>query len=586
MSCAILGESQWVPFLKASKVEKDQRINRTNESDLIPNSHMIEAANNIPFEGPEARYFRNVVTAEDDDQPFRHCKTVGDFLCKVHEMKNLRRMAYGLPKEKTDWFLYSPTEDLYKNAEYVPWRTQEEQTFGLLCLGKGEVRDRNPLLDWNLWTRKDTEIGFGVFGIDSVMGNKLQAKWGKTNMHDETLTSSEFYDDIIRTRSDTELSVFVYLNHEPRIIELKKKYGSLLLSAVDTHASKTERDALEKVITWFDKRMLKENFLTEDMRLKRGTKIILSTTDEGGLIAEMISPGPWSSASCCIVGCTDDAKASRTVLRALLGEKPLSMQCKTKVGQHALYLSKGGRLPRSRLEACIPFRDLNDWRRPEAAPYPMPEELLLENTTKLFGLKEKTGNDATSVSLKLLSRVKMENRRRLNYVLKRATKKEEHKKIPLILGLKLCTMPKAKIPKETRRYPVEYPDLQSPYARCNDATAATIRNGYRGYQVNIVGSEDAFNPLEVPTLDPTEEELTAIELPEHVHSEGFSDFASDDAALVHLYSKKRSRKDPYYKGILVPGTLARLDAWGPPRNSDETMLDPSWDQVSYLWRNA
>merc|ERR1712187_664300 len=80
----------------------------------IPNDNILLDSINIPFEGPEARYFKNVVISDDNAQPFRHCKTMRNFLQKINEIKTIRKIGYGITVDKMNWFLYALSNKLYK----------------------------------------------------------------------------------------------------------------------------------------------------------------------------------------------------------------------------------------------------------------------------------------------------------------------------------------------------------------------------------------------------------------------------------------------------------------------------------------
>merc|ERR1712100_348221 len=128
-----------VELQKFREETKRENLDSSSNSASSVYSGLAQDADKIPFEGPEARYFRNALIAEDDIQPFRHCNTVGDFIRKFDEISKIREMGFGLPVNKMEWFLYAPSSELYPHAEYVPWRMQEEQTMGLHCIGRGTV---------------------------------------------------------------------------------------------------------------------------------------------------------------------------------------------------------------------------------------------------------------------------------------------------------------------------------------------------------------------------------------------------------------------------------------------------------------
>merc|ERR1719159_1978942 len=131
-----------------------------------------------------------------------------------------------------------------------------------------------------------------------------------------------------------------------------------------------DMQTLENVLHLFDeKRLAEKDFLTEDMRVKHGTKVILTTTDSGGLTVEAMTAGAWSHTACYVLGWVDESVATTTMLRIFMGEKPLSDRCKQYIRAHLLYLANGNHFPRSRLQSLTPFQHMNDWQRPGAPLY-------------------------------------------------------------------------------------------------------------------------------------------------------------------------------------------------------------------------
>merc|ERR1711920_549119 len=163
-------------------------------------------------------------------------------------------------------------------------------------------------------------------------------------------------------------------------------------------------------------------------------------------MGEVISPGSWSHSSCCLLGQVDHPMASEATMRILLGKNTISPECKQQLGNYAKYLSKGNKLPRSLMENSIPFRHMNDWQRPDAPPYPVPQKIHCKPTLEMFHIYPGTSSKQESqVSLKLLTRIKQENRRRFSNALlqfvKKASKKGDNSLSKIQVKVKLCDMP-------------------------------------------------------------------------------------------------------------------------------------------------
>merc|ERR1711959_476522 len=217
-------------------------------------------------------------------------------------------------------------------------------------------------------------------------------------------------------------------------------------------------------------------------------------------------------------------------MRIILGREPVDEYCRQEVGKNALYLSEGGSLPRSRLEASIPFRDMNDWKRPGTPPYPYPKKSYIKLANDTLCLLDKPPSiEEYPLTLEGLSKIKRDNRRRMENCLKKKIselnlnetgKKHFSQTNDFNIEVKLRNLAKGKIPNSIRRYPVEFPDLQSPYKFFNEPTNAALNNGYEGYEARIRDDEhDALNcPLSIPSLEPCEDELIGLEFPIHIYT--------------------------------------------------------------------
>jgi len=305
-------------------------------------------------------------------------------------------------------------------------------------------------------------------------------------------------------------------------------------------------------------------------------------------------PGPWSRSTCYTLGYAEQPKVAETLMRVTLGKKPLSEECRQEVGKNALYLARGGDLPRSQFETSIPFRHMNDWQRPDTPPYPYPTELELKPSTAIFHLPHpSSSNEKHPLFFKVTSTFKRDNRRRVERCLKKMLQNldsnnsiKEHNSLPDQgkLEVNLRKLPDGNTPMSIRRYPVEFPDLQSPFKFYNEPTEAAIRSGYEGYEARVacVDAKAIYCPLRIPTLEP-EGELNSLEIPVSVTTENGKKVPTEQIALIYLYLEEK-RSDPYYKGIFFPGDLEKLDVWCQPCNKDETLLDKRLSEAYRRWQ--
>merc|ERR1712113_360188 len=528
-------------------------------------------AEKIPFEGPEARFFKNVIISDDNSQPFRHCKTMRDFLQKVNEIKIMRKIGYGITADKMDWFLYAPSNELYKNVECIPWRMQEEQTMRLMCLGKGDVKCE----------LNQTEIVLGIFGSDIKIAKELKSNWKKYKLSDQKEHEAKLYNDIIQAKIVSELSVFFYITRDIRVNEMQRKYGPQYLATAGNTMTINERILLEKVVrSWDFGGLVKHDIPNKKLDMKKGTKFISRTTDTGGLNTKMIMPGPWSSASCHLLGHMDHSDSSNAMIKMLLGDNPLSKACKRQIKDIALYLAKGGDLPKSQLESSIPFRDMNDWQRPGAPIYPKPEEIMVRRNSDMFHfLCKHSIFEKKYASIKLLSKQKQSHRKNIRLAKKIAIKQRNNNYTTtyenIKLTVKLSTLP-PKIPHFIRRYPIEIADFRSPYKSTHENLKLNCGNRYSGYVGRVARSmKGNINfAFEIPTLNCVEDDVTCIDTLTN---------KPDLTSLISRYVEKRTYDDPHYKGILNTRSFENLDAWGAPCNCEDTVLSSEWNNALRNW---
>jgi hypothetical protein len=250
-------------------------------------------------------------------------------------------MGYGHSKGKLDWFIYAFTEEIYSNAEYISWRFQEEQILGLICIGEGTTCGES----WKNWTQNKSELAFGVFVNDILLGGNLHP-WFKNSIKAyrkkvRGLSESEqLQNNIISLRSAVELSLFVYISRNTKLFKLQIKYGFLILSTNRNEIKGEKRKVLENSIRLYKNTITHEAFRTEKYRISRGTKIILSTTSKEGLTSEIISPGPWSRSICYVLGEIKQSNVSKMMFETVLGREPISQKCKQQIEKNALYLAQ------------------------------------------------------------------------------------------------------------------------------------------------------------------------------------------------------------------------------------------------------
>jgi hypothetical protein len=293
----------------------------------------------------------------------------------------------------------------------------------------------------------------------------------------------------------------------------------------------------------------------------------------------VISPGSWSRAACYALGHTDNPKVSEALMRIILGRDPLNKECKQQVGNNALYVAGGGSFPRSRFEASIPFRHMNDWKLPGRPAYPHPERLHIELTDETPCLiREPPSIEECPVSLNVLSNIKRDNRRRVENSLniKLLNIDESKHTCPLEhieFEVKLRKLPGGKIPCSIKRYPVEFADLQSPYKFFNEPSNIAIVNGFQGYEARLTETthDNVYRPFKIPSLEPNEDSLASFDIPTCIIANQKKHRIEKVALLYRFLEEKKN--DLSYKGIFYNGDLEKLDIWSPPLNKNDSLLD-------------
>jgi hypothetical protein len=514
------------------------------------------------FEGPEAYYIRNAFMTENYVQPFRHCKTVQDFLEKVETIAKTQTMGLGLPKNRLDWYLYRASEELFPHSEFIPWRMTEEQNMSLFCLGKTTLCENKLSYDRFVPVLKTAKLNLGIFAHDRSLAMKLRRKWRGTSYNRSLTSCSEIFSDIMCVGSESGISTFAYIRKDFPLLEISQKYTTLLLCGSGNNLKAPERKSIEKIAWLFDEKRFRkdENFLTNSYELKRGSKIILACTDLGGISVEILSPGSWSSSRCYDLGHVDDFISSKALLNLLFGDISLDAKCKQKVGSQSLYLSNDCQFAQSRLEACIPFRDANDWLNPKAPHYPLPKPVKVRLHPNVFYLSSKqTKPGGQRTSLRYLAALKYENRCRGINLIKDETietkKKILNDKIvssTLTFAIKIKRNKRLKTSAPMRKYPLEFAVFQSPYMHYSEPTETSRRYRYDGYEARITPSHltELYGCKKRPTALSHEEEVTCLDIPNRVILETYDKSTLCQMTMTAAHVSERVKKDPYYQGIV------------------------------------
>jgi hypothetical protein len=240
---------------------------------------------------------------------------------------------------------------------------------------------------------------------------------------------------------------------------------------------------------------------------------------------------------------------SKMMFETVLGKEPISQECKQQIEKNALYLAQGGNIPKSRIESSIPFRHMNDWKRPGAPPYPENEEVKDVFSSKVFRIKDGEYSKQTQyVSTNLLSKLKRENRKGIETALAHAINKNQPEYHLTHLKVRLDKMPKGHTPKSICRYPVELTDFQTPYKFYNNTTNIDKINGYDGYQARVNSLNNVLPniPLEIPTLECVEDQLTCVELPINK-----IEISENQTLLIQRYVEKKKKQESNTKLLIL-----------------------------------
>merc|ERR1711904_311486 len=192
------------------------------------------------------------------------------------------------------------------------------------------------------------------------------------------------------------------------------------------------------------------------------------------------------------------------------------------------------------------------------------------------------------ILVKLLSELKQDNRRRVNFAFYEDDKQNENSSKTLLnkryLEVKLDKMPRGTIPSSIRRYPVEFTDLQSPYKYFKEPSIASLEYGYEGLEARVTRSvfDEIYKPLELPTLNSAEDQLTCFKIPQR----DTSCCHKDRNSLIQDYVNERSQNDPYFNGIFT--TKNNNDSYMIKHSNykDVSSLDPNWNESYKLWRKV
>ena len=240
-----------------------------------------------------------------------------------------------------------PSSRLRPGAHKQVLRQEEENALELQRLGNGNIFSPGAGKFFGIKMPWERGCAFGIFGrpdnIEKVMGSS----WGGRRT-EPILNAQEFYNDIMQRCNQVELTLMLLTSRPLPLSRVSPAVESVLRRGMERISrkiplEKKDEASLKDFVGLLDARRLKNGgFLTDNgADVAEGTHFIFSTTSEGNLTAEAITPGSLSQRKTACIGVTDNPLLTVAVFDAFLGPNPVDPVGKRAVGRGVLWAANG-----------------------------------------------------------------------------------------------------------------------------------------------------------------------------------------------------------------------------------------------------
>lgn len=258
----------------------------------------------------------------------------------MHE-ETVRKMPIWQVQEMT------PGEDLRPGAFKQQLRMREEAMLDLDRFGRGVVFSPRPLLGKLVGDKRD--FSWGIYAKTGQAEEALSEAWAGQDPR-AVLADERFYLDVLRRAHQMELTLIALTARPLPLAPMRQQLADKLEVSMKELSGREELKSREKAaltdfISLFeDTRVAPAGWMdAKKGQVKKDTHFLFSTTEEGELVVQAITPGRLKDRKTSNVGVNRNKLLTAAVFGLFLGPQPLDDFGKKDVGHGMLWAANGYR---------------------------------------------------------------------------------------------------------------------------------------------------------------------------------------------------------------------------------------------------
>ncbi|KAL4452610.1 hypothetical protein ABPG75_008272 [Micractinium tetrahymenae] len=293
---------------------------------------------------------RRAQTADGKTVSLARLKRRVDELTRRFESGAYDESARSLPRWQVQEL--TPGHTIRQGAYKMQLREREEAELDLDRFGHGVVLSPRPVVGTllggtALGQRRD--LAWGIYARTANAERTLSGAWGGEDPR-QVLEDERFYLDCLRYAHQMELTLMVLTSRPLPLAATRRQFAAKLESSMKQLSGQPElpaedKAALKNFISLFDdERVAPAGWVDPKKGLvKAGTHFIFSTTPEGKLAVEAITPGRLKEKRTCYVGVNSNRLLTGAVFGVFLGPESIDDVGKRDVGHGMLWAANGYR---------------------------------------------------------------------------------------------------------------------------------------------------------------------------------------------------------------------------------------------------
>ncbi|KAL4438996.1 hypothetical protein ABPG77_006933 [Micractinium sp. CCAP 211/92] len=293
---------------------------------------------------------RRVQTADGKTVSLARLKRRVDELTRRFESGAYDETARSLPRWQVQEL--TPGHTIRQGAYKMQLREREEAELELDRFGYGVVLSPRPVVGTllrgtQLGSRRD--FAWGIYARTANAERALSGTWAGQDP-EKVLEDERFYIDVMRYAHQMELTLTVLTSRPLPLAATRQHFADKLESSMKQLTGKPElppadKAALTNFISLFDDDRVSQAGWVDAKKgmVKKGTHFLFSTTPEGKLAVEAITPGRLKEKRTSYIGVNPNSLLTGAVFGVFLGPQPIDDIGKRDVGHGMLWAAHGFR---------------------------------------------------------------------------------------------------------------------------------------------------------------------------------------------------------------------------------------------------